>query len=268
MSIIVPVFNTGDTLISTVESILSQTYNNIETILVNDGSTDQGTLDQLGGLVGQVAVINQQNRGLPAARNVGVRASRGKYVICLDSDDCIDKKYVERIVKAFIKSDDDNLAVVSTLVQAFGVSHEQWSVPDYDPAKLKYSNVLPVASAFTKAAWEKSGGYDESFKKGFEDWDFWISVVEKGYHWKVIKTPLFYYRRKANSMITSANKSRDEICRIIINKHRSFYGSENEAEILAKMQAAEKNNSKKRSVVSKARKVFSPNFYRRFGGPR
>lgn len=268
MSIIIPVYNTGDTLNYTIDSVLSQTYSNIEVILVNDGSSDQATLDALDRLTGQVTIINQTNRGLPAARNVGIRASLGKYIICLDSDDCIDKKYVEKIAKTFIESDDNKLAIVSSLVQAFGASHEQWSVPDYDPAKLKYSNVLPVASAFTKLAWEKSGGYDESFRKGFEDWDFWISIVEKGYRWKVIKTPLFYYRRKANSMITSANKSRDEICRIIINKHRSFYGSENEAGILAKMQAVEKNNGKKRSVVSKTKKVFSPNFYRRFGGPK
>jgi len=265
VSIIVPVYNTGGTLLETIWSIDRQTYSNIEVIIVDDGSNDEDTIKRLRNIGSDITVIVQKNMGLPAARNTGIKAASGEYIICLDSDDRLSKRYVEKVVKVFEGSTNNKLAIVSTYVQAFGVSSEQWAVPDFDKNILKYSNVLPVASMFRKDVWEKVGGYDESFRKGFEDWDFWLSIVENGYEWSVINEPLFYYRRKTNSMITDSNKNRETICRDIIHKHKALFESESVDAVLARMSQAELARGEVgNKIIHFIRVVFNKNFLKRF----
>ena len=265
VSIIIPVYNTGLTLDDTIHSVFRQTYKNIEVIAVNDGSTDDFTLKSLNKYRDDLIIINQDNKGLPAARNTGIKASKGLYIVCLDSDDCIDKNYVKKLVDKFIQVNDSSVAIVSSYIQAFGVSHEQWVVPEFNKEKVKYSNVIAVASMFKKEAWMSVGGYDETFRKGFEDWEFWLSLVERGYKWSVVKEPIFYYRRKKSSMITSSNKSRIEINTNIYNKHKPLYINEAIDGVLTKMQKAEfdKNNPQK-SLTIYLEKLFNKNFLKRF----
>lgn len=265
VSIIIPVYNTGLTLDDTIRSVFKQTYKNIEILAVNDGSTDDFTVKSLNKYKNKLKIINQENKGLPAARNTGINAAKGEYIVCLDSDDCIDKKYVKKLVDKFINSSDRSVAIVSPYIQAFGVSNEQWSVPEFDREKIKYSNVIAVASMFKKEAWKSVGGYDETFRKGFEDWEFWLSLVEKGYVWSVVKEPIFYYRRKKSSMITSSNKSRVEINTNIYNKHKSLYKNEDIDEVLERMQEAEFNkNHPKKTMMVYFKKLFNKNFLKRF----
>lgn len=265
VSIVIPVYNTGLTLDETIRSVQKQTYKNIEVIIVNDGSTDEFTIKSLNKYKDSFAIINQENKGLPAARNAGIKASNGEYVVCLDSDDCIDKNYIKKLVNKLISDDDDSVAIVSPYIQAFGVSSEQWYVPEFDKEKIKYSNVIAVASMFKKAAWQSVDGYDESFRKGFEDWEFWLSLVENGYKWRVVKEPIFYYRRKKSSMITSSNKSRVEINTNIYNKHKSLYKNEDIDEVLERMQEAEFNkNHPKKTMMVYFKKLFNKNFLKRF----
>lgn len=265
VSVIVPVYNSGATLVETLNSVCCQTYQNIEIIVVDDGSSDQMTLDVLGEISKDIKVMHQVNKGSPAARNAGIAASKGKYIICLDSDDCLNKKYIEKIVKRFTNISNPKIAIISSYVQAFGMSNEQWTVPEFDLNKIKYSNVLPIASAFTKKVWKTVGGYDDGFRHGYEDWDFWLLLVENGYEWAVIKEPIFYYRRQKRSMITSANERRQELYAKIIKKHASLYSREEDSSILGKMLGAEvdRMNYKKLSV-SYLRKIFSMNFFKRF----
>lgn len=265
VSVIVPVFNTGNTMNETINSVLKQSYKNIEIIVVNDGSTDSQTIENLGKLDKNIRIINQINKGLPVARNAGIASSGGKYIVCLDSDDCINKNYVKKVVDKFDAVSGEKVAIVSSYIQAFGVSNEQWETPEFSIDKLKYSNVLPVASAFTKKSWELVGGYDESFNKGFEDWNFWLSIIEKGFSWALIKEPLFYYRRKKVSMITSSNEYRQEINSKIISKHEALYSGEDKQSVLDKMQNAEINrNSPTVSSALRLKKILSKNFLMRF----
>lgn len=265
VSIVIPVYNTGLTLDETIRSVQKQTYKNIEVIIVNDGSTDEFTIKSLNKYKDSFAIINQENKGLPAARNAGIKASNGEYVVCLDSDDCIDKNYIKKLVNKLISDGDDSVAIVSPYIQAFGVSSEQWYVPEFDKEKIKYSNVVAVASMFKKAAWKSVGGYDESFRKGFEDWEFWLSLVENGYKWRVVKEPIFYYRRKKSSMITDSNKSRNEINANIYNKHRFLYNGETLDDVLKKMRQAEiEKNNPQVSVGKYLKIIFNKNFLKRF----
>jgi glycosyltransferase involved in cell wall biosynthesis len=106
VSIIVPAFNAMQTLDTCVASLVNQTYENIQLIIVDDGSTD-GTsehLDELSATYSQLNVIHQENAGLPTARRVGFLASIGEYVLFVDSDDWIEPETVETMLSIALKT--------------------------------------------------------------------------------------------------------------------------------------------------------------------
>ena len=111
ISVIVPVYNTSKYLEKCIESILNQSLKEIEVICINDGSTDNSLeiLEKISKQDRRVKVIDQRNSGASATRNVGLRLAKGKYIICIDSDDWIEKYYFENIYK---KAKENNLDMV------------------------------------------------------------------------------------------------------------------------------------------------------------
>ncbi len=109
VSIIVPVYNNKNYLVRCLESICNQTYQNIQIILVNDGSTDGSGMicDQFGKKDARVQVIHQQNRGSGAARNVGISKCNGEYICFVDADDTIETDMVERTLKVILDTNAD-----------------------------------------------------------------------------------------------------------------------------------------------------------------
>src|SRR5215217_1494790 len=85
ISVIIPCYNQAKYLGEAIESVLGQTYRNFEIIVVDDGSTDDTV--EVAGSYGEVECVEQENRGLAEARNAGVRASKGEYLVFLDADD-------------------------------------------------------------------------------------------------------------------------------------------------------------------------------------
>ena len=100
ISVIIPVYNTNpEFLQKAINSVLNQTYKNIEVIIVNDGSTDNNTLNFLKTLDNKnINIINQENKGLGGARNTGINSATGDYIGFLDADDWLDKNF-SNIVK-------------------------------------------------------------------------------------------------------------------------------------------------------------------------
>ena len=100
VSIIVPIYKTERFLRKCVDSILSQTYNNLEIILVDDGSPDNcGQIcDEYAKLDARIQVIHKQNAGLSEARNTGIDSAMGKYILFVDSDDYIENQTVEKLI--------------------------------------------------------------------------------------------------------------------------------------------------------------------------
>ncbi len=109
VSVIVPVYNVEKYLVECVELLKAQTYSNIEIILIDDGSEDSSGIlcDILAGTDKRIYVIHQSNQGLSAARNVGIEASHGEYITCIDSDDLISKDYIHILLNAAVKNDCD-----------------------------------------------------------------------------------------------------------------------------------------------------------------
>ena len=106
ISIIVPVYNVERYLDSCIESIVSQTYGNLEIILVNDGSTDDCGLicDKWSERDSRITVIHKENSGIADVRNVGVDASKGDYIVFVDSDDTVHPDYVEYLFTNLIEN--------------------------------------------------------------------------------------------------------------------------------------------------------------------
>ncbi|WP_418616204.1 glycosyltransferase family 2 protein [[Ruminococcus] torques] len=100
VSIVVPIYNVEKYLRNCVDSLLKQSYNNIEIILVDDGSPDScpNICDEYARKDDRVVVIHKQNAGVSAARNTGIKASCGKYICFVDSDDYVSEYYIEKLV--------------------------------------------------------------------------------------------------------------------------------------------------------------------------
>src|SRR5574344_145120 len=105
ISIIIPVYNTADYLTKCVYSIVSQSYRNLEIIIIDDGSTDESLklLKELFSKDERIKIIHQNNSGLSATRNTGIKLANGEYIAFIDSDDYIDKEFIEKLYHAVFK---------------------------------------------------------------------------------------------------------------------------------------------------------------------
>ncbi len=112
ISVIVPVYNRESVLNKCIDSVLNQTYKNIQLILIDDGSTDnsQSVCQDYADKDSRVLVVHQSNRGPAVARNTGLDASKGKYIMFVDSDDCLHQKCIEIMYNA-IKQFNVSIAV-------------------------------------------------------------------------------------------------------------------------------------------------------------
>ncbi|WP_082420489.1 glycosyltransferase [Paenibacillus sp. A3] len=222
VSVIIPCYNHGKFIEETIESIKKNTYKNFEIIIVNDGSTDEETLKVLDHVEKSgVKVLHQENSGLSAARNTGINTAIGEFILPLDADDIIDPLFFEKTVEAIQK--DENIGFVYTYVQFFGAASGIWKTPEFDPNLLLISNLCVASSLFRHDAFDQIGGYKEDMTFGFEDWDFWIYMVENGWKGKCIPEPLFFYRKHQESMLSNSQKNRSYLIEKLVEHHYTSY---------------------------------------------
>ncbi|OAT86069.1 glycosyltransferase [Desulfotomaculum copahuensis] len=218
-AVIIPCYNYGKFLPEAVESVRRQTLGGVEVIVVDDGSDDPQTVEVLDQMAadGDVRVIRQPNRGLPAARNAGIAATAARYICCLDADDMLAPTYLEKAVMVLESRPDTGLAY--PLARLFGDVDEIWYTEPLNPVKLLQYNHLPVAAVFRRAAWEKAGGYDEEMRLGYEDWDFWLRLAGAGWRGQLIPEPLFLHRRHGRTMTHRAQEKHRQLTAQIRKKH-------------------------------------------------
>ncbi|MEG4398154.1 FkbM family methyltransferase [Microcoleus sp. N9_B2] len=197
VSIIIPCYNHANLLREAVESVVNQTYQNWECIIVNDGSTDDTSnfTNYLIQLYPQKALrlIDKPNTGPADSRNVGVQNSSGKLILFLDADDKIHPKFIEECVE--VLSAKPNVGFVYTDVQHFGANCDLVNHGDFEPNKFLRDNQAPATSLFRKEIYEQVGGLKKVMKLGCEDWEFWISAYEKGWLGDRLPQPYLYYRQ-------------------------------------------------------------------------
>ncbi len=205
VSVIIPCYNQGQYVDEAVDSVLAQSFVDFEIIIINDGSTDEDTKNILAGYNRpKTRVIHTNNQGLAAARNNGIKESRGEYILPLDSDDCIGAEYIEKAVDIFQQN--DSIGIVYCRAQLFGTVEIEWQLPEYSLDEMLLENVIFCTALFRKADWEKVGGYDKGMIYGWEDYDFWLSLIELGRKVYQIPEVLFSYRVAPGSMVRTKKR--------------------------------------------------------------
>ena len=198
VSVIMPCYNQGQYLNEAVESVLAQTYQNFEIIVINDGSTDEETSQILHHYdKPHVKIIHTENQGPSAARNTGIKHSSGKYILPLDADDRIEPTYLEKAVQ--ILEENSAIGIVYCEAEYFGDIGGKWELPEYKFPNVLLDNVIFNSSIYHRADWEAVGGYSQTMIYGWEDYDFWISLIELKREVFRIPEILFHYRQVAAS---------------------------------------------------------------------
>ncbi len=260
VSIIIPCYNLGAYVKDAVESVRAQTYSDYEIIIVDDGSTDPKTIKVLEGLSrNQVQVLRTKNKKLPGARNHGISQASGEYMMCLDADDMLAPTYLEKTVKVLDQDKEKNLAFVTTWLQEFGERSDVWRAGEFNIPQLLMNNIVQAGSLFRKSVWKEVGGYKDEMVGGYEDWEFWLSTVEKGYKWAVVPEPLFLYRIRGESMLHSPGfphldlytKLYDFHEKLFLNNLREFVLANTEDEKVLRQAVKAKDESIAELEVSK-----------------
>lgn len=225
ISAVIPCYNHGKYLDDAVESILSQTYCVDEIIIVNDGSDDEFTKQKLSSYNdSKITIFNISNSGPSAARNYGIKKSKGDFVFLMDADDYCHSSFIEKAVH--VLQDNKDVGGVSCGVQLVGNGNKRY-IPN--GGNLESFLLEPQALNFgliRKTCLDATGGYDESMKRiGYEDWDFWIMLTKLGFNVYIIKEYLFYYRWHSDdsSRRIRSHKSRLAIIQKLVEKHRDSY---------------------------------------------
>ncbi len=221
ISVIVPCYNYGRYLDRLMESLLKQTFQEFEIILVDDGSTDEFTVQKISQLelenLPNLRIFRQENQGVIAARNSGVAKASGKYIFPLDADDYIDPTLFEKALFYLESSSPDCFVYSWSFIT--GESEFVWKTTDIDPNVILEENRAGTPF-FSKAAFEKIGGYNEKMREGYEDWEFCVNLVGHGYVGKVIPEPLYCYHVKNGARNYHARKKHAMLKKLITTLHR------------------------------------------------
>ena len=200
ISIIIPCYNQEKYIAECLDSIVVQTFKDFEAIIINDGSTDNSlkVIKPYLKKHSNMRLINQTHRGgVVSARNLAIQKAKGTYIFPLDADDKIRPDCLEKLYQAMEENKGD---IIASRVMLFGLKNEEMFLPSPTRFHMIIGNCITNSSLFKKADAVKIGGYDETFKEGLEDYDFWLNLVLHQ-KCKIYRVPeiLFDYRIKAYS---------------------------------------------------------------------
>lgn len=234
VSVIVPVYNRAGYVCEAIESILNQSYREVEVVLINDGSTDD-TIDVLMRYQNthptRVIVIDQKNSGQVVARNNGIKKASGKYIAFLDSDDTWAENKLELQMPLFSEKDvglvysgiyniDENGKLIDEELCDSAL------VDDIYYHLLIRNRMTGGTVVVSREALDKVGLFDEAFSAA-ENWDLWLRI-SKHFKARLVNQPLVYYRKHPGNMSKDFNLmiSAKEA---ILNKHTNPNESDSKA---------------------------------------
>lgn len=240
ISIIVPVYNVEKKVDKCIKSILQQTYTNLEIILINDGSTDDSgkICEEYSKQYEKIKYIDNRNEGVSKSRNIGIENALGKYICFVDSDDFIDKTYIEKLynntsnrvlsICNFTKFCDENIKE--------NVIHQKTKVESYNKNeflklyKMKLINA-PWAKLYDRdVIYKKNIRFDEELSLG-EDLLFNLTYLKEIEKINLISDSLYYYRQGTkNSLSNKYYENMFEIQEKLCNQFCDFFKYNSEQE--------------------------------------
>lgn len=250
VSIIVPTFNRPHLIGNTIQSILNQTYPNIEIVIVNDcGSPVEDIVYHLNNKNNIVYLRHSVNAGLAAARNTGIRTARGDYIGYLDDDDIYYPEHVETLVDFIIKNKvqvayTDACRATQSLVNGIWETKERkvlYSM-DFNNDTILIRNMFPVLCILhEKKCIDTVGGFDESLKT-HEDWDLWLRMSRKYalHHIKKITAEYVVRRGTSEQMTTNPVSNFNETRKMIYQKYADLI--KDRPDIIKEQEAELMNN--------------------------
>jgi glycosyltransferase involved in cell wall biosynthesis len=223
-SVVIPCYNAEKFIGETIESVLKSDCNDWEIIIVDDGSSDNSVevVKYYQKKDNRISYYRIPNQGPSFARNYGIEKAKGKYILPLDADDKISSDYISLATDILNKNNETK--VVYAHAELFGNTNEHWELPTFQLKNLVFNNLIYCTAFYRKSDWSTIGGYDNSFTKGFEDWEFWIRMLKNGGEVYRIPKTCFYYRIRNFSHSSLANKMdvKQKVMKIIFQKHADF----------------------------------------------
>ena len=240
ISIIVPVYNVEKYLERCVNSIINQTYKNIEIILVNDGSTDNSgnICDKFGKKDSRIKIIHKSNGGLSDARNAGLKIAKGEYIGFVDSDDYIKEDMFETLYN-LNKEHNSEISIVS-----YYEYYNDKLIAVRDSKKLEVFNKISAIKELLIDTKIQSYAWNKLFKKelfenlefptnkNFEDIATTLLLFEKANKIVLLEDPKYYYLRRDNSIVGKRNyKTYKDYLDVIYDKYLYLDGKYEELDL-------------------------------------
>lgn len=231
IEVVITSYNQGSMILEAVQSVCNQTLLPKGIIIVDDGSKDKYSLDVLTSIKNDsklpvpVTIYFQENSGVSAARNTGINMTQSSMVLILDGDDKLEAEYIDNVNKLLY--DNPTMVIASSWMRTFGVLDAIICPTGGNIVPFLSHNCCPATHIFRKKFYEQCKGYDETMRSGFEDWDFFLSMLETTpeAHVGIIEKPLINYRTAPASANIKSMDKRLELMRYIIEKHKSSYSN-------------------------------------------
>ncbi|MCI9527644.1 MAG: glycosyltransferase family 2 protein [Lachnospiraceae bacterium] len=229
IEVVITSFNQKSMIYEAVHSLCCQTIRPKRMIIVDDGSTDETSIDILHEIETDeklsipVRIIRQKNSGVSAARNTGISETESLLVVVLDGDDSLEPSYIEEVSKML--HENPSMVAASSWLQTFGILEAVVRPEGGDVSSFLARNCCPATHMFRREAWKQCGGYDETMRSGFEDWDFFLSMLEAlpDTYIGIVEKPLINYRTTPASSNIKSMEKRLELMRYIVEKHGDAY---------------------------------------------
>lgn len=200
VSVYITNHNYGDYIEQAIESVLNQSLQDFELIIIDDGSTDNSReIIERYAASDRVITIFQHNRGLNVSNNIALRTARGRYIMRLDADDYLDENALQVMAGVLDRDPETGLVFPDYfLVNKSGEVMEVVRRHDFDDVELLDQPAHGACTMIRRSCLLELDGYDESFSCQ-DGWDLWIRFVQ---HYKVdnVNLPLFYYRQHGGSL--------------------------------------------------------------------
>lgn len=228
VSIVIPCYNQAQYLEEALQCVSDQTHTNWECIIVNDGSVDSTEAVARNWVAkdARFVYVYKKNGGVSRARNYGIENSKAAFILTLDADDKYEATFLEKALAVLLNNAE--IGIVSSWGKRYltnGQPLQEFKSKAESVSDFLFGNGLHMGSSFfRKECWEKSGGYDDDPRNGYEDWEFYLGVCKLGWKVYIIEEFLFFYRQHTGaSRRTIMNQQYKDNMAFIYIKHKDLY---------------------------------------------